>query len=97
MEIWNNPLLLENLERKREEKKRSDRLFQSFECFNLKCKENHCYCSLGKRLHNTSKDGTIDLRSVLRGLSPRVCVNCVSKNLEVGEKDPLQETLEKVK
>jgi hypothetical protein len=48
----------------------------AYDCFNLKTtKGNRCFCSKGRRLSLT-KDGTIDLRLILAGITPNVCLEC---------------------
>jgi hypothetical protein len=47
----------------------------AYDCFNLKRKGNRCFCSKGKRL-SLSKEGTIDVRLILAGVTPPICLEC---------------------
>jgi len=74
LNIWNNTELLDKLERQRSAKREtSGRL--TFDCLNLRCKEDRACCSKGKRL-GQAKDSSLFLLSVLRGLTSGVCKTC---------------------
>ena len=74
--VWDSKETLIRLEKQRDDKRKRGRI--SFDCFNLKIKPDkagRAYCSKGKLL-GTSLDGTIDLHSVLRGLTSGTCKTC---------------------
>lgn len=73
MNIWEDREALDKLQELRGVKRGSERL--TFDCFNLKYKEDRAYCSTGRKL-GTAKDGSLALITVLRGITSSVCKNC---------------------
>lgn len=74
MSIWEDKEALDKLEKQRVLKRfSSGRL--TFDCLNLRCRGDRASCSLGKRL-GQSKDGSLALIRVLRGITSGVCRNC---------------------
>jgi hypothetical protein len=47
----------------------------AYDCLNLKTDGNRCSCSKGKRL-SLSKEGTVDIRLILAGITPAICLEC---------------------
>lgn len=68
--IWDNPAF-EELRASR--RKTLGRI--AFDCFNLKVEGDRVHCAKGHFL-GWSEDGTFDLTSVLKGVTPRVCKKC---------------------
>ena len=81
-DIWSNTELLDRLERERNLKRIDDRRL-TFDCMNLKCKGDRAYCSRGKRL-GQSKDGSLYLISVLKGITSGTCRSCEYFTTEEG-------------
>jgi len=72
--VWNDKEALRKLEAERDIKRlNSGRL--TFDCLHLKWKDDRAYCELGKIL-GQSKDRTVGLVAVLRGITCGVCRNC---------------------
>ena len=71
--IWDNPELLKKLENQRALRRLSGGL--TFDCMRLKCKDNRAFCSEGRRL-GQSRDGSMALISVLRGITSGMCRDC---------------------
>ncbi len=78
--IWEDTTTLNRLQELRDDKRNgSGRL--SFDCFNLKCKEDRAYCSEGRRL-GTARDGSLALIAVLCGVTSSICKDCEDYNSE---------------
>ena len=73
MNIWEDKESLDKLEQVRTVKRKSGRL--TFDCLNLRCKDDRAYCSKGKLL-GRAKDGSLDLLTVLRGMTSGTCKGC---------------------
>lgn len=73
MSIWEDREALDKLQELRDVKRGSERL--TFDCFNLKYKEDRVHCARGRKL-GTAKDGSLALITVLRGITSSVCKNC---------------------
>lgn len=72
--VWDNIKFLENISLIRDGR-RFEHSRLSYDCFKLKCKGNRAVCSEGAHLGQSS-DGTLDLVTVLRGITPTVCKRC---------------------
>jgi len=81
MSIWDNQDLLEELEKRRGYLRARGRRL-TFDCLNLKCRDERAYCSRGYCLR-ISGDGGLTLMTVLRGVTSSVCKNC--KEFNTGE------------
>lgn len=74
MSVWDNQEFLKIQEERRAAKRfNSGRL--TFDCFHLKYRGDRAHCSLAKRL-GTSRDGSLSLANVLRGITSGTCRGC---------------------
>ena len=73
MDIWNNPTVLDELERMRTVKGRTGKL--TFDCLNSIVRGDRVSCSKGKLL-GRSRDGSLALITVLRGITSGTCKGC---------------------
>ncbi len=73
MDIWDNPTVLDELERMRTVKGRTGRL--TFDCPNTVVKGDRVLCSKGKLL-GQARDGSLALIVVLRGITSGTCKDC---------------------
>lgn len=48
----------------------------AFDCFNLKERDGRAFCIKGHYL-GWSEDGTIDLKLILKGITPSACKSCL--------------------
>jgi hypothetical protein len=76
MNIWDDTKALDRMEAQRDIARAQGKRL-SYDCFNLKCRgdTDRVYCSRGKLL-GQSKDGTLLLVSVLRGMTSGACKDC---------------------
>ena len=74
MNIWDNELLLAELE-KRRDAKRLQTGSLTFDCLHLKFKGDRAYCVKGKHLGQAG-DGSLYLLTVLRGINSSMCKDC---------------------
>lgn len=80
--IWDDAETLAKLEKERD-LRRSDGKRLTFDCLNLKCKGDRAYCSKGMRL-GQSKDGSMFLVTVLKGITSGACKSCFDFFTEEG-------------
>jgi len=73
-DIWKNTKALEKLEAQRDRMRQDGRRL-TFDCLKLKCKDGRAVCSMGRML-GPAKDGSMDLNTVLRGVTPGTCKTC---------------------
>lgn len=73
VDIWDNPTVLDELERMRAVKRKSGRL--TFDCLNTVVKGDRVLCSKSKLL-GRSRDGSLSLLMVLRGITSGTCKGC---------------------
>ena len=73
MDIWDNPTVLDELERMRATKRVTGRL--TFDCLNNMVRGDRVFCSKGKLL-GQAKDGSLALIVVLRGITSGTCKGC---------------------
>ena len=73
MNVWEDTEQLAKLEEQRALRRLSGRL--TFDCLYLKCKGDRVYCDKG-RLLGQSRDGSLALISVLRGITSGSCRGC---------------------
>lgn len=78
--MWDNEPFLDRMEKERAIRKlKGQRL--TFDCLNLRFRDDRAVCSLGKHL-GQAEDGSLLLVSVLRGVTSGVCKNCKDFNTE---------------
>ena len=73
MNVWDNPTVLDELERMRASKIDKGRL--TFDCQNTVVKGDRVFCSKGHRLGH-AVNGSMALIAVLRGFTAGVCRDC---------------------
>lgn len=71
--IWDNPDMLDRLDKQRAIKRTTGRL--TFDCMNLMCDGDRTRCAKGKLL-SRAHDGTLALMMVLRGVTSGTCKDC---------------------
>lgn len=76
--IWDRPDVLDSLETKRE-KRRSLNPSLTFDSFNAHAREDRVVCVKGYHL-GSSKDGSLYLASVLKGIASAKCKSCPDFN-----------------
>lgn len=74
MNIWSDIRFLDRMEIVRDLLRKSGKRL-SFDCLKLMTKGDRVRCSEGKHL-GQAKDGTIHLKTVLRGITSGVCIDC---------------------
>ena len=79
--IWDKEDALALLEGRRE-KWRSEGKRLAFDCLNLRTDGERCRCSQGKRL-SLAKDGSVDVRLILVGITPAICLECPEFNPDI--------------
>ena len=75
MTIWTNPTILDKLEERRNRKRKNGTRL-TFDCFNLKARQDErAICSKGRKL-SKAIDGSIAITTVLNGRNAAVCSVC---------------------
>ena len=78
MDIWHDKLFLEEASKRRDKFRKAGKQL-AFDCMHLKCTGARGVCDVGEKL-SLSKDGSIDIRLILNGITPTVCKECKAFN-----------------
>lgn len=84
--IWDNPEILDKFEEDRDWKRKREKEGRlTFDCIFAKVVGDKVACGEGLRLVPNSKDGNMQLLSVLRGRTARRCKSCNKFDGDEGE------------